>query len=765
MFMTMLSEPKIRRGESSHFLRVEEVLRTQAAKFPASHGGVVQRDVHLMLFDPTDGCYHAFLAGAAERVSDASWSVIQRGLKEYVTQYGTKWVTRWIKVNVAQDEDRVQALRFVLRTAAGRAIGIEDPRQRARLCRILLSALPSHRHWDICGFYDAVLTSSHAWAPARLKRAAREVSEEQGRALEYGSWSVWHYEQHALHAHLLAGLRAGRGEICLDALNEGEFPILYRGQPELGGGNDQQHYALYTGLYEPLYQALFPERNRLNPEGSTTSVQHSEWHTLLIAPLYLWGSFVGIVFIGVGGLGAIDCQDLSEWLAMFDAQQRSTISSTLQSLALVAFDRRFFERLREGVSREVMWDALCECLPSLVRCEYCVRSEQQADDRDPASGAVKVRKWEWSERGYLVRFTNISQQAERPAAPGIAPILTLSFEQPSSTSPHVFSGVTLEIGLARQSECSDSERESVRSVVELKVETFNHTLRRALAAEFLRRERGELLNFIEAFGHELKNLSEEIGWEHLLEWLDESDERTPDREQVIACLSRMSLIHGFGAGIRRAGRLFAHPETGEDLRREWLDATDSFRYDDASVSSFHRSVAYLFTILRKSYSVRPVSVVEGRPGTAVSHERDWTPEPFVPTQLDFPPLQKPLRRLSHQSVIIMASILAEPLRNAIKAASCLDPSRRVVYWTLEVPDDRTALQITIWNETLAVREDYSSGVAIVDSFARRLGIAAIRQTKPSEWARVGEEPRTFRSVVITIHPHNLGRTSMLWRLQ
>lgn len=282
--------------------------------------------------------------------------------------------------------------------------------------------------------------------------------------------------------------------------------------------------------------------------------------------------------------------------------------------------------------------------------------------------------------------------------------------------------------------------------------------------EKVAQDNAELLQFIEAFGHELKNGLEEVGWYEMLRRFHAPSESHPSSGEVVQCLSRMWLVQGFGAGMRRAGRLHASPAETDALRRDWLAADETFRYSDDDCEHFRESVRYLFLSLRRAHPESPVVVWEGAPGTLreTSHAEGLTVEEFSPDELNFPPLR--FHRTDHQSAMVLACVLAEPLRNAINAAANHPREDwRIIYWSIRPTDDRSAVVVEISNvatRLVDVDEDVpfpSSGVALVEAFAKRLGIGSARQIPQAEWGAVrGSSIHGYRVVQITLHPQFLG---------
>ena len=118
-----------------------------------------ETDVHLMLFDPQDGCYHSYLTSSTEKATkEQVKEVIENHLKDY--QYKDK-LKKWINKNVRESDKRKLAL-AVIQAAENNKKGeqytlpqvFSHETSRRKALQIILSSLPSYYRWDICGYYD-----------------------------------------------------------------------------------------------------------------------------------------------------------------------------------------------------------------------------------------------------------------------------------------------------------------------------------------------------------------------------------------------------------------------------------------------------------------------------------------------------------------------------------------------------------------------------------------------------------------------------------
>src|SRR6266566_3693890 len=79
--------------------------------------------IHLMLFDPADGCYHAFLTPRpGQRVSREQLSRILESLRICREILNLDEIFRWIARNVAEGPGKVLALKMVEHAKSGRDV-------------------------------------------------------------------------------------------------------------------------------------------------------------------------------------------------------------------------------------------------------------------------------------------------------------------------------------------------------------------------------------------------------------------------------------------------------------------------------------------------------------------------------------------------------------------------------------------------------------------------------------------------------------------
>jgi hypothetical protein len=387
------------RGGLSFLTSVQNVLRHVPFRYwDGNH--FRKYPIHLMLFDPADGCYHAFLTPRPEqRVSREQFSRIVECLRIYRQILNLDEIFRWIARNVAEGPGKVLALNVVEHAKSGCDVDpiADDPdywdADVATSCLYaLFSSLPSHRHWDICGFYDRfyadeqpVGTSAWELTPDRQRlvgfrlEQAVEPSKSRVPALKTETPFRTMLELHeAIQTVSASAMLFDGSPANLNARNGAPEGLSFA-------------YDAYDRLYGRILNALYPD-----------TAAGSSWQSMLYSSLAVSQILVGILFIDVKYRSGDDV-DSSEFdwptfarsLELFRVEKHRDLLAGIEKLLLAEFDKCLYADVERLDDVKAVLEALCANMNYLTRCEQCAIWNRELG---------QTAGWSWIERGVGARF-------------------------------------------------------------------------------------------------------------------------------------------------------------------------------------------------------------------------------------------------------------------------------------------------------------------------------------------------------------------------
>lgn len=234
--------------------------------------GMFAFPVHMMIFDSSDGAYHAYLS---QQRRPKSFSPFQRNqVSDHLSKLSTqlcKKAKNWVFHNVSDiNPGRELALQILQCCLKGKPcptfLSAPDEIVMSALS-VILSGLPSDITWDVCGIYDHNITTGHD-LPATICWADNGVTTGVIWEKWYASVGNQHGED---SVELLPTLLPSSNKECRLPNARGEWMVR---------GND---YIAYSRLYDLLRTLLF----------------ESNWQCMLYDAIDIGHSFFGIIFYDV----------------------------------------------------------------------------------------------------------------------------------------------------------------------------------------------------------------------------------------------------------------------------------------------------------------------------------------------------------------------------------------------------------------------------------------------------------------------------------
>lgn len=352
-------------GATQHLTLFDSIQKVLASfKFPYREGAAADAlDVHLMLLDPSDGCYHAYLG--SDRATDLVHADVQsddndtgHGSVGFRTDVINKLrgvdaamlpeLGRWISDNVRMDKRGIAEL--AIRMVRGEAKVADDiaalpSRDFRRFCSIVLSALPSHPTWDGCGYHrrrfaDSAGTMAWTFNPVDKRLDVYSIKNVKAPRLD----------RHSVLNHFCDRLdERNRAAIEIDHKLYEDF---LKGDC---GYEEEAAYEAYHGPYDSLREAAFP----------------GAWTNFLSRGLYLCsGLFGGMAFVPIER--DVEWEDLFRGADDWRLELHRDLAPAVEKLWLAEFDWRMYRRLRNVRERADALVAFCLELNFLMPVEECL---------------------------------------------------------------------------------------------------------------------------------------------------------------------------------------------------------------------------------------------------------------------------------------------------------------------------------------------------------------------------------------------------------
>jgi len=333
-----------------------------------------EKDVHLMLFDPQDGCYHSYLTSSTENVSEQKVSeVIKEPLKDY--QHKSE-LRKWIERNVRSGDEKRLALAILQAAEVYQSgeqytlpqVPIGTDRWKKAL-QIILSSLPSYYRWDICGYYD----KHYQEFPYSLSIWSAD-SIYSTNEFEISGFA-FNYKQPDGNTKLIFDLEEIKDNPMFKKII---FKKNYKAFHKNDIGSNYSHEKIiYDRLYDKLRSTLYANK----------------FNHMLYAPVSLSQLYMGIIFIPFEYLkdgNEIDLKKLSQSADDFRIEKHRDFFPALEKLWLTEFDKMMFEDISIYDRNEKIIEYFCLNINYIVKCEKCFLVKHDSDN-----GIKSQSLWEW----------------------------------------------------------------------------------------------------------------------------------------------------------------------------------------------------------------------------------------------------------------------------------------------------------------------------------------------------------------------------------
>lgn len=288
--------------------------------------------LHVMLFDPADGCFHAFLN--RERASEPKEKdvlEIAQLLRTHRENLPIEAMLDWVGRSLSNDSQPGLLKELLAGDRSLPEAMAHPPTAKTVLCA-LLSALPSRFDWDVCGYYH------------------KDWHEHSGR-------TVWSYdgESSEITCRTLGGsARAESGAGAADATYQTFRELVaaeYPGETRPFGGDSKDRqwpympsgnpaYDAYSAIYESLRKLLFPE---------------SEFNWMYYEPLTASQLCVGVVFVDLScpldsSHITFDRRIFEHSASLFRLEKHRDLWPAIERVRMLAFDDQIYQKMHHARS-------------------------------------------------------------------------------------------------------------------------------------------------------------------------------------------------------------------------------------------------------------------------------------------------------------------------------------------------------------------------------------------------------------------------------
>jgi len=324
----------------------------------------------------------------SEEIEDSDIVTLVSNLGSFVKKCKVKeYIRKWIKFN-SNDEEAEESINAWLQ---GDSEMPPSRKKRRKAVKLLFSALPMYRDFDVVGRFDRLFRNGRQLADGEKRWLAIAYDEGSGEVRRYYRDDWWGDGSPESYDHLLNYLRESEREP--------------RGPCSMGdaaGNSVGEYYSTYHQLYDYLRNLLYEK------EGSLAKSVY--------LPLYTGPAFYGLAYAPIGGLEEEfwdDERGRKEFRRAAD-DLRQTIDKNifpqLQSLYEVSFLRRMTDEIAECMAYKEFLEAFCKEVNFLGRCRTC---------------SLDNRVWSWQDQ----------ESSEQELSP-----LLFSFEESEDESGKADSG-------------------------------------------------------------------------------------------------------------------------------------------------------------------------------------------------------------------------------------------------------------------------------------------------------------------------------------
>jgi hypothetical protein len=367
-------------GDNDHislFDSVEDILQYFKFRYCGE-----EKDVHLMLFDPQDGCYHSYLTSSTEHVTEDQIDAVKNLLKKY--KHKTE-LRNWIERNVRDSEERELA-RAIINAGENNQKGeyytsvreFSSELGRRKALQILLSSLPSYYRWDICGYYDRHHQESSY--PISIWYLEPLASSDK-----------YHISGFSFKNEQPEGDKGDKDKIKtiigLEGLGKSPYfkKIVFRKDYEAFHKShiDSNYYHEQKG-YDKLYYELI------------SILYAGKFDCMIYTPVSLSHLYLGIIFIPLENLKngeGIDPDGFRKSMDDFRIEKHRNFFPALEKLWLTEFDKMMFKDISIYNSNENIIENFCYNINYIVKCEKCLLIKHYSDN-----GVKSKTFWEWKDK-------------------------------------------------------------------------------------------------------------------------------------------------------------------------------------------------------------------------------------------------------------------------------------------------------------------------------------------------------------------------------
>ncbi len=320
-------------------------------------------DLHLMLFDPSDGCYHQYISSSVADLRINDLLDIKAKLTANRKNLKLDDSFNWIESNVSENKNEKPniakeiAKNIIIAAKDGSDLPLENPNED--ICRevlqIILSSFPNSPYWDVCGFYHR---------------------EFEKKALDF---ILWEYDnnQKILYATDFKNDNSFQNISCFEntcndfdsvfklKVNYSDFQnYLYDDEP-LEEKNQRKLRRIQNG-YDDLYDALI---DKLLPSKSYAISRSIHFSHL----------FYGVLFIMFDKNSRLkklieksEKREMSNVIQELRVESHRDFIPFLLNLQTNEFDKKIYQGISEYKSIEEIIKIFCQSINYIIRCELVV---------------------------------------------------------------------------------------------------------------------------------------------------------------------------------------------------------------------------------------------------------------------------------------------------------------------------------------------------------------------------------------------------------